>query len=47
VPADTYSLLVKHTTVRVREPRRRLVPAFEKRAEITPTAVSRSETGDH
>ncbi len=46
VPADTYSLLVKHTTVRVREPRRRLVPAFEKRVEITPT-VSRSETGDH
>ncbi len=46
VPADTYSLLVKHTTVRVREPRRRLVPAFEKRVEITPT-VSRTETGDH
>ncbi len=32
-----HSLLVKHTTVRVREPRRQLVPALEKRAEIAPT----------
>jgi len=40
--AGTYSLLVKHTTVRVKEPRYKLVPALEKRAEIAPT-VSRSE----
>jgi len=39
---DIYSLLVKHTTVRVREPRRKLVPALEKRAEMTPT-ISHSE----
>jgi len=45
-PIDTYSLLVKHTTVRVKEPRRKLLPALEKRVEVTPT-VSRSETGDH
>jgi hypothetical protein len=45
-PIDTYSLLVKHTTVRVKEPRRKLVPALEKRVEVTPT-VSRSESGDH
>jgi hypothetical protein len=45
-PIDTYSLLVKHTTVRVKEPRRKLVPALEKRVEVTPT-VSRSEAGDH
>jgi len=42
-PVDTYSLLVKHTTVRVREPRRKLVPGLEKRVEVAPT-VSRSET---
>lgn len=45
-PIDTYCLLVKHTTVRVKEPRRKLVPALEKRVEVTPT-VSRSEAGDH
>jgi hypothetical protein len=45
-PIDTYSLLVKHTTVRVKEPRRKLLPALEKRVEVTPT-VSRSEAGDH
>ena len=45
-PIDSYSLLVKHTTVRVKEPRRKLVPALEKRVEVTPT-VSRSEAGDH
>jgi hypothetical protein len=39
---NTYSLLVKHTTVRVKEPVRKLVPALEKKAEIAPT-VSRSE----
>jgi hypothetical protein len=39
--AGTNSLLVKHTTVQVREPRRKLVPALEKRAEIAPT-ISRS-----
>jgi hypothetical protein len=32
-----HSLLVKYTTVRVREPRRQLVPSLEKRAEIAPT----------
>ena len=42
---DTHSLLVKHTTVRVREPLRKLVPALEKRVEVAPT-VSRSEVGD-
>jgi hypothetical protein len=36
-----FSLMVKHTTVRVREPARSLVHALEKRAEIAPT-VSRS-----
>jgi hypothetical protein len=45
-PGDAYSLLVKHTTVRVTEPRPKLVPALEKRVEVAPT-VSRSETGDH
>ncbi|MGB9879565.1 MAG: hypothetical protein ACPLRM_02265 [Anaerolineae bacterium] len=40
--ANTYSLLVKHTTVRIKEPVRKLVPALEKKAEIAPT-VSRSE----
>lgn len=40
--ANTYSLLVKHTTVRVKEPIRKLVPVLEKKAEIAPT-VSRSE----
>jgi hypothetical protein len=39
---DTYSLLVKHTTVRVREPLRKLVPALEKGVEVTPS-VSHSE----
>jgi len=38
---ENYSLLVKHTTVRVREPARSRVHALEKRAEIAPT-VSRS-----
>jgi hypothetical protein len=42
---DAYSLLVKHTTVRVRQPLRKLVPALKKGAEIAPT-VSRSEVGD-
>jgi hypothetical protein len=42
---DAYSLLVKHTTVRVRQPLRKLVPALKKGAEIAPT-VSRSEAGD-
>lgn len=37
-----HSLLVKHTTVRVKEPSRNLVRALEKRAEIAPT-VSQSE----
>lgn len=40
--ANTYSLLVKHTTVHVKEPARKLVPKLEKKAEIAPT-VSRSE----
>ena len=39
---EAYSLLVKHTTVRVREPLRKLVPALEKGVEVTPS-VSRSE----
>ncbi len=38
---EDHSLLVKHTTVRVREPRRQLVPSLEKRAEVAPT-VSRT-----
>lgn len=38
------SLVVKHTTVHVREPYRKLVPALEKRAGVAPT-VSRSESG--
>jgi hypothetical protein len=28
---------VKHTTVQVKEARRKLVPALEKRAEVAPT----------
>jgi hypothetical protein len=36
------SLLVKHTTVRVKEPLRSLVRVLEKRAEIAPT-VSHSK----
>jgi hypothetical protein len=42
---ENHSLLVKHTTVRVREPRRQLVPSLEKRAEIAPTA-SRSKASE-
>jgi len=42
---ESHSLLVKHTTVRVREPRRTLVPSLEKRAEAAPTA-SRSHAGE-
>ena len=45
VPLEAYSLLVKHTTVHVKEPVRKLVSVLEKRAEVAPT-VSRSETGD-
>ena len=40
---DTCSLVVKHTTVQVREPQRKLVPALEKRAGVAPTA-SHSES---
>jgi len=40
---DTCSLVVKHTTVQVREPQRKLVPALEKRAGVAPT-VSHSES---
>jgi len=40
---NTHSLLVKHTTVQVREPLRKLVPALEKRAEAAPTVSSCSE----
>jgi gentisate 1,2-dioxygenase len=40
--ASAHSLWVKHTTLRVREPKRKLVPALEKRAEVAPT-ISRSE----
>jgi len=39
---ETHCLLVKHTTVLVSEPSRKLIPALEKRAEVAPT-VSRSE----
>ena len=38
------SLVAKHTTVHVREPHRKLVPALEKRAGVAPT-VSHSESG--
>jgi hypothetical protein len=38
------SLVAKHTTVHVREPYRKLVPALEKRAGVAPT-VSHSESG--
>jgi hypothetical protein len=41
-PGETYSLMVKHTTVRIKEPLRKLVPALEKGAEVTPS-VSQSE----
>ena len=43
-PVSACSLLVKHTTVQVREPQRKLVPALEKRAEVAST-VSHSESG--
>lgn len=39
---ETHSLLVKHTTVRVREAPRKALPSFEKRVEVAPT-VSQSE----
>lgn len=42
--ANVYSLLVKHTTVHVKESARKLVPTLEKKAEIAPT-VSLRETG--
>jgi DNA-directed RNA polymerase subunit N (RpoN/RPB10) len=45
VHVENHSLLVKHTTVRVREPRRQLVPSLEKRAEAAPT-VSGSKAGE-
>jgi hypothetical protein len=41
VPLENYALLVKHTTVRVKEPVRNLVHVLEARAKIAPT-VSRS-----
>jgi hypothetical protein len=41
---DACSLMVKHTTVHVREAHRKLVPALEKRAGVAPT-VSHSESG--
>ncbi len=37
--SEDHSLLVRHTTVRVREPRRKLVPALDKRAEVAPTVT--------
>jgi len=39
---ETHSLLVKHTTVRVREAPRKALRSFEKRVEVAPT-VSQSE----
>ncbi len=42
--ASACSLMVKHTTVHVREAHRKLVPALEKRAGVAPT-VSHSESG--
>jgi len=44
-PGETCSLLVKHTTVRVREPLRKLVPALEQGVEVTPS-VSHSEPAE-
>ena len=43
VLTDTYRLMVKHTTVQVKVPKRKLVPAMEKRAEIAPT-ISQSNS---
>lgn len=43
VPFNNYSLLVKHTTVRIRQPLRKLTHALEKRAEIAPTVSQSGE----
>ncbi len=40
-PFGSQAILVKHTTVRIKEPARKLVPALEKRAEVATPTMSR------
>jgi hypothetical protein len=39
-PFGSQAILVKHTTVRIKEPARKLVPALDKRAEVATPTVS-------
>jgi hypothetical protein len=41
-PFGSQAILVKHTTVRIKEPARKLVPALDKRAEVATPTMSRS-----
>jgi hypothetical protein len=41
-PFGSQAILVKHTTVRIKEPARKLVPALDKRAEAATPTMSRS-----
>jgi hypothetical protein len=40
-PFGSQAILVKHTTVRIKKPARKLVPALDKRAEVATPTVSR------
>lgn len=40
-PFGSQAILVKHTTVRIKEPARKLVPALDKRAEVATPTLSR------
>jgi hypothetical protein len=40
-PFGSQAILVKYTTVRIKEPARTLVPALDKRAEVATPTVSR------
>jgi GNAT superfamily N-acetyltransferase len=40
-PFGSQAVLVKHTTVRIKEPTRKLVPALDKRAEVATPTMSR------
>lgn len=43
-PFGSQAILVKHTTVRIKEPARTLVPALEKRAEVATPTISQSNS---
>jgi hypothetical protein len=40
-PFGSQAILVKHTTVRIKKPARKLVPALDKRAEAATPTLSR------